>query len=341
MKPRNTRNTRKNETTPAIPGFVDLQINGYQGVDFSRPDLTVEGVESVAGAVRAQGTAAFLHTVVTAAVDSFRRNLPILGQAVRSESLQGCLLGLHIEGPWISPETGFVGAHNQEYVIAPDPDLLREMWKWSDGTLRLLTLAAELPGASELVACAAELSIAVSIGHSNFDDAGLQRIVDAGATGLTHLGNGLAGVVDRHRNPIWSGLANDDVTAMIIPDGFHLPPALIKTILRAKGVERTIVVSDVSALGGLDPGEYFINGNPVVLERSGRIRTRDANFLAGSSLTMLPSMNHLASLDLLSVPELLAIGFYNPLRFIGVEPQEITNNTGLIVHEESKPFSLP
>jgi N-acetylglucosamine-6-phosphate deacetylase len=210
----------------------------------------------------------------------------------------------------------------------------------SQGTIRLLTLAAELPGAEELVHCAQELSIVVSIGHSDCDEEDLKKLTSVGAGGLTHLGNGIPNLLPRHRNPVWAGLAGEGLDATIITDGFHLPDSLIKVIIDVKGPSKTIVVSDVSPIGGLPPGEYDFSGNRVVLEPSGRIYNPKKDCLAGSGVTLLPAMNRLSSLDLLSRSELLALAFDNPLRFINTAPTEIRSDMRLIYDDENPGFSI-
>jgi N-acetylglucosamine-6-phosphate deacetylase len=324
----------------SIPGFVDLQVNGFAGSDFSSLLLTHEELAAVCTALAGQGTAAMLATLITSPIELYRRNLPLIGEAVQSAELHGRLLGIHLEGPFISSQAGFVGAHDARYVRAPDTSLLRELWELSQGTIRLLTLAAELPGAEELACYAQELSIAVSIGHSNCDQEDLQRLVRVGATGLTHLGNGIPNQLPRHRNPVWAGLAENDLTATIIADGFHLPDSLIKVILDIKGPGKTIVVSDVSPIGGLPAGEYDYGGSRVVLEPSGRIYNPQRDCLAGSGITLLPSMNRLASLGLLSQSDLLALAFDNPLRFINASPTEICSGMRLVFDGESTGFSI-
>ncbi len=321
-----------------IPGFVDLQINGYQGVSFSRKGLTREDCGSACNALLDEGTAAFLPTIVTSSIPVIQQNLALVSELILSPEFKGRLLGIHLEGPFISGQPGFVGAHNPEFVRDPDPSLLRQMQEWAQGTIRLFTLAAEIPGAAELAQCASELGMIVSIGHSNFNEDHLTKLVAAGAQVITHLGNGIANDLDRHHNPIWAGLASDDLTAMIITDGFHLPDSLIKIILRSKSVSRTVVTSDLSALAGLDPGKYESSGSQVVLEPTGKIHIPERNCLAGSGTITLRAMNHLASLGLLSEKEMWDVGFHNPLRLLGIKPDDLKANTRMLYDSNTSRF---
>jgi len=297
--------------------LVDLQVNGYAGLNFSSMELTSEDVLSVCNSLEAKGTDAILATLITSPLEVYRKNIPLIAEAARSDELRGRLLGIHLEGPFISKEPGFVGAHQPQYTLAPDTSLLRELWDLSQGTIRLLTLAAELPGAEELVHCARELSITVSIGHSDFNEKNLQRMIEAGATGLTHLGNGLPNELPRHDNPILAGLVDNNMTAMFIEDGFHLPDTLIKMILRHKGLSKAIVVSDVSPIGGLEPGEYDFAGSRVVLEATGRIHNPHKNCLAGSGITLAPAVARMISAGLMSQSDATVLASDNPLNFIG------------------------
>ncbi len=299
-------------------GWVDLQVNGFLGVDFSDPDLTEADFVRACRALLAQGTAAFLPTVITSSLGTYARNLPLMADVMAREEFQGRLLGFHLEGPFISRVPGAVGAHNPAYVRDPDVALLEQLLDWAGGRVRLLTLAAELPGAEDLARCAVEHGIAVSIGHSLFTTVDLDRMANAGATALTHLGNGLPNMLPRHDNPLWVGLAHDAYTAMLITDGHHLPAPVLKTAIRAKGADRLIVVSDASPVAGLPPGRYHFLDNDAILEPSGRFHNPEKQCLVGSSATMAQCMAHLASLGELTEEELARVGRVNPLRLIGL-----------------------
>ena len=306
-----------------IPGFVDLQVNGHRGTDFSSPDLTEEAFAQACRDLLGQGTAAFLPTIITCPLDVYRRNLFLMGRVVAGPEFAGRLLGIHVEGPFISRKPGAVGAHNPAWVLPPDVGLLERFQEWAGGRIKLLTLAADVPYADDLARAAVAMGITVSLGHQMATEEDLARLVRAGAKALTHLGNGVPAMLARHPNPIWAGLANDDLAAMMIADGHHLPPAVMKVILRAKGAARVIVVSDQSSVTGLAPGRHRAFGTDVVLEESGRLHIPEKGCLAGSSATMLACMNHLASLGLLSAEELEAVGFYNPLALLGLGPDAV------------------
>ncbi|MFH0910483.1 MAG: N-acetylglucosamine-6-phosphate deacetylase, partial [Planctomycetota bacterium] len=311
----------------SIPGFVDLQVNGFRGVEFASERLTAEAFRATARALFERGTAAFLATVVTGPEAMYRHSLPVIARVLAEEEFQGRILGIHLEGPFISPRTGAVGAHPPEHVRAPDMAFFDRLMEWSLGSVRILTLAAEPEGAEALARHAAARGVVVSLGHELAEEAEQERLARAGARALTHLGNGIPNILPRHPNPIWSALANDALFMMVIGDGHHLPRSTLKAMIRAKGVERSAVVSDAFALAGMPPGEYDILNNHVILEPSGRLYNPEKNCLVGSSLTLLECMNFLASTGDFTLEEMLALGFYNPLRLIGVSPVELTAGT--------------
>ncbi len=323
-----------------LPGFVDLQVNGHLGCDFSSPDLSAERLADVCEKLLASGSAAFLPTMIVSPMRVYERNLPILAAAVNSDRFRSRLLGIHLEGPFLSPEPGPVGAHRPEHTLAPDLDVLRQLVDLADGCVGMLTLSPELPGAETLIAWAAGQGICVACGHTMATADDLSRAADAGATAFTHLGNGLGRTIPRHENPIWPALVEDRLTATLITDGQHLPATVIKAFIRAKGVERTAVISDAAPLAGMAPGRYATLGNEVVLEPDGRLYSPSKGCLVGSSSTMLQCMNHLASLKILDDAELRTVGLENPLRLLGLTPADLRSSTSVRYNPETRRFAV-
>ena len=323
-----------------IPGLVDLQVNGYKGADFSGADLTEEAFVQACHDLMAIGTTAFLPTVITCPTEIYQRNLPIIAKAIGRAEFENRVLGIHVEGPFLSPQEGARGAHNAQCMRAPDTGYLEQLIEWADGRIKLLTIAADLEGAEDVARCAVRHGITVSLGHHMATEDDLDKLADAGAKGLTHLGNGIPALLPRHQNPVWAGLANDKLSAMMIADGHHLPKSLLQTIIRAKGPERCIVVSDASPLAGLLPGQYETMGTQVVLDPAGRLYNPKTGYMAGSSATILKCANHIASLDLVTTRELIAMVFDNPLRLIGVEPDRVRRDSGIRFDEQRLLFHL-
>jgi N-acetylglucosamine-6-phosphate deacetylase len=298
-------------------GFVDLQVNGYKGINFGSRNLTIDDIHKATIELAKAGTIAYCPTICTDDLKVYEHSLKLYATAIKDSGLAGHILGLHLEGPFISPMEGARGAHPQKHIRKPDIELLKRFQDWANGNIVLLTLAPETEGAIPLIKYAARNGIKVSMGHHFADDGVLAAAVRAGAKACTHLGNGMPNMINRHNNPIWWQLACDDIYGMFITDGHHLPADLIKTALRAKTTEKFIVVSDAVHLAGLPPGKYEFIGSKVVLAPSGRISFADTPYLAGSSANMMQCMNHLASLKLLDEAQLWQIGRDNPLRLLG------------------------
>jgi len=323
-----------------VPGLVDLQVNGYQGVDFSSPELMEADFVRACRAILEAGTTAFLPTLITSPMEVYERNLPLIAAVLERQEFRSRMLGVHLEGPFISTEEGARGSHNPERIMKPDVEYLNKMVEWARQKVKIVTIAADVEGAEDLARWCTEQGIIVSLGHHMASESDLEKLVQTGARALTHLGNGVPANLPRHENPIWAGLSNDSLSAMVVTDGHHLPPSVLKTFLRAKGVSRCIVVSDASPLAGMPPGRYSILGNDVILQENGRIYNPDTGYLVGSSATMLQCMNYLASLKLLSSDELLTLGFFNPLKLLGVDPGSIQPAKDILFDERKNLFIL-
>jgi len=285
------------------PGFIDLQVNGYIGVDFCSLDLTEEGFINAAKALFSTGTVAFLPTVITASAEEYEHVLPIIGKCVKMPEFRGRILGIHLEGPFISGKPGAVGAHRPQFTRAPDVEFLQKLVDLSGNTISMVTLAAELPGAEELCrwCCSRgqqnppQQAIVVSLGHQLANADQLHRLMSAGAKMLTHLGNGMPNQVHRHSNPLMAGLSIPGLTAGIIADGFHLPDHVLRVTLLCKGIDGIIAVSDMAPICGCAPGEYECLGTRVELEANCRVSEVGKSNLAGSGSTLLRCANFLRS----------------------------------------------
>jgi N-acetylglucosamine-6-phosphate deacetylase len=299
-------------------GFVDLQVNGIAGADFASPGLTDGDVSRVSAHLYRRGVAGFCPTVITTSTEIYKHCLPVLAGHAHVPG-EARILGIHVEGPCLSPKDGPRGVHPVDCIREPSIRLFEQLRAWADDRISIFTLAPELPGAVELIKHIREQSsTCVSLGHTTATADEIRSAVDAGASMATHLGNGLASMLHRHQNPIWPLLDEDRVSAMFITDGFHLPAEMIRVCLRAKGILHTIITSDVVHLASLQPGEYVFHGVDVLLEENGHLHRKGADQLAGSGCDMLECMNWLASLDILNEEELLAVGRTNALEVLGI-----------------------
>jgi N-acetylglucosamine-6-phosphate deacetylase len=322
----------------SIPGWIDLQVNGYDGVNFSDPSLTMSDIEKVSILLLEKGTIAYCPTLISSSLDAYKHNLTLISKAMDIHETGAKILGVHLEGPFINPEKGYRGIHREENILSPSIEIYNQLKKWSRNKIALITLAPELPGAIELINHIKEGDkTIVSIGHSKAGENTIQQAVKKGVQAATHVGNGLPDLIPRHDNPIWPLLADDELFGLFITDGFHLPKELVKTCLRAKGASKFIVTSDLIHIGGKKPGNYLINDSPVVLEPNGHLHVQDSSQLAGSASSMMECMNFLASIGELTVEELIQIGHDNPLNLLkSTIEQEIVNQKPIISFEKNK-----
>ncbi len=273
------------------PGLVDLQLNGYAGVDFNGPVevLTPEVFHQVRMALARRGVVAALPTLITCSPSDLLNHVRRYVQIVEADSaLVSTFPCLHIEGPFISPEEGPRGAHPAEHCCAPldEPRWLDELWEASGERIGVLTLAPELPGALDLIARAVSRGIVVALGHTAAGAEALGRAVCAGARLSTHLGNGSHQTLPRLDNYVQAQLADDRLMASFIADGHHIPFPTLKNFIRAKTPERSILVTDAMAAAEVGPGRYTFLGEEVLVSEELRVSKPGQPNLAGSALTL-------------------------------------------------------
>lgn len=267
-----------------LPGLVDLQVNGFAGHDVNAEDVDAATIEALCATLLAEGTTAFLPTVITGSPERLVQTLRAVREAVEAGGLASeMVLGAHVEGPYLSERDGTRGAHDPAWIRDPDAAELAA-WRAAVGDLPLLvTLAPERPGAADFVRSAVAVGVRVAIGHCMPTVAECAVAVDAGARYATHLGNGLPALIPRHPNHLWYLLADDRVRVGLIADGDHLPVETLVAMIRAKGTGRSFLVSDSAALAHCPPGEYeSLVGGLVVVEESGRLGMAGTPYLAGS-----------------------------------------------------------
>jgi N-acetylglucosamine-6-phosphate deacetylase len=297
------------------PGFVDLQINGFAGVDFNDPAVRPDDLAHATVAIRQTGVTRFLPTLITSAPDRFARCARAILDARLPE-----MVGFHMEGPYISNIDGPRGVHPKEFVVAASVDDFKRRQEAAGGRIRIVTLAPEVPGVLPVIEYAVKQGVRVSIGHSTASDAEVRAAVAAGASLSTHLGNGCALTLPRHPNLLWEQLSADELTAGFIVDGHHLPPATVKAMMRAKSVSRTVLVTDAIAAAGRPPGIYTLNGVTVELSPTGRVSPPGAAWLAGSALSMDRAIGNTVRFTGLPLKEVLTMACERPASLIGIQP---------------------
>jgi len=299
------------------PGLIDLQVNGFSGVDFSDQDLTIEELRKATKALWKVGVTTFLPTVITNDQKSLKKSFSILAGALDDEEIGMSIPGFHLEGPYISPAQGYRGAHLEKYIRIPDWDEFSELQKAAHNRIRLITVAPEVNRAISFIRKCRETEVVVSLGHHNGSTQIIKQAADAGASMSTHLGNGCANMIDRHDNPFWPQLADDRITATIIVDGFHLNKAEVQCFYKMKGVENTILISDALDLAGLPPGEYT-RGERVVLLTPNVVKFPAENCLAGAATPISACVSNIMKFTGCSLGNAIKMASSNPARSLGL-----------------------
>lgn len=301
--------------TITCPGFCDLQVNGFAGVDFNNPHATCSDLRRALAAMQATGVTLALPTLITSSLENFAACARAL-LALDEPSIAG----LHMEGPYISAEDGPRGAHPRAHVRTASLEDFQRRQEAAGGLIRLVTLAPEVEGALRLIEQLAAQNILVAIGHTAATPAQIRDAIRAGARCSTHLGNGCALQLPRHPNFLWEQLAADELTAGFIVDGHHLPPATVKAMIRAKTPARSVLVTDAIAAAGCPPGRYKLAGSEVELSTTGRVAANGAGTLAGSALTLPVAIANTVRFTGLSLAEVLPLATTQPAALLGRPP---------------------
>ena len=296
-----------------LPGFFDLQVNGFAGVDFNARTLTDDSIDEALSRMRDGGVTRCLPTLITSSLERFSANARLLAR-----HSSPAIAGIHMEGPYLSPEDGPRGAHLREHVIAASVDDFKRRQDAADGRIVLVTLAAEVAGAVELIEHMVRTGVRVAIGHTAAAPDQIADAVAAGATMATHLGNGCAVMLQRHPNVIWELLATDGVVASVIVDGHHLPPSTVKAMVRAKGKTRTILVTDAVAAASAPPGRYTVGDVVCESDRTRRVSKPGTPYLSGSSLTLDRAVANTVRFTGMPIDDVVPMASTIPAAFLGM-----------------------
>lgn len=304
------------------PGLIDIQINGYMGQEFCSADLTVEKTRRVILAYDAFGLTRCCPTVTTQSPQAMTHALRTLAKTCEScPEIAARVAGIHVEGPFLAREEGPRGAHPIAHIRPPDWDEFRRMQDAAGGRIVIFTLSPEYAEAPEFIRRAVASGVIVSLGHTAASEEQITAAVDAGATLSTHLGNGAHARLPRHHNYIWAQLADDRLTAELIGDGHHLPPAVLKVFIRAKTVGRCILTSDISGLAGLAPGRYRSELCELEILPSGKLVVAGQNeVMAGASAPLGTGVIHSMRFAGLSLAEAIRLATANPAALLRIEP---------------------
>ncbi len=306
------------------PALFDLQINGCDGISFNSPRLTDEDIRRVVQVCRHHGIGGLCPTLITNAHESLIHGFTTLRRACETDAeLARAIPALHLEGPYISPEDGPRGAHPLRHVRPPDWDEFRRFQDAAGGRIRLVTLAPERDGALPFLEKLVAADVVVALGHTAARPDCIRAAIAAGARLSTHLGNGSHAQLPRHDNYLWEQLAADELWASVISDGHHLPPAVLRCILRVKTPARTILTCDASSLAGLPPGRYREWDQEFEVLPTGRIVVPGTAFLAGSGVFTDACVGHLLAVADVSLADAVDMTGARPRQLLGLEARPL------------------
>jgi len=295
------------------PGWIDLQVNGFAGVDYNSPSASADEVGHSIREMFRTGVTRFFPTVITGSPEDMAGALHNLARTKERIAEGAAMEAFHLEGPYISPEDGPRGAHPARWVRPPD---LNEFLRFQDaarGHIRLVTLSPEWPEAPRFIEAIVGQGVVASIGHTKASAAEIAAAVSAGATLSTHLGNGAHPVLPR-QNYIWEQLAEDRLAASFIVDGIHLSRSFLNVAVRAKGLERSILITDAVMPAGCAPGRFKLGEVDVELHPDGSVRLVGGTRLAGSALRMDRAIENVVRQAGVSLRDAVSLATRNPAR---------------------------
>ncbi len=266
--------------------FFDLQVNGFAGVDFQgAPSL--EALRHACLGMRRASMHRILATFITDSPSALEQKLRLFeNHRSRDPLISQTVVGYHLEGPYLSTEPGYKGAHPGELMSDPNWSDFERLQDAAGGNIRLVTLAPERRGSGEFIRKATGTHVRISLGHTNASEAEIDAAIQAGATLCTHLGNGCPAQMHRHDNIIQRLLARDELTACFIPDGIHLPPHVLRNLVRAKPEGKVILTTDAMAAAGAGSGRFQLGALEVEVGEDRVVRMPGSPYFAGSSLQL-------------------------------------------------------
>ena len=295
------------------PGFIDIQVNGFAGVDFNHPNFRGDDLIGVCRNLLSTGVTRFCPTLITANHRQLARNIKEIWRTCEKHPLvRKMVLGIHLEGPYINPEDGPRGAHPQAQVARPDWDEFERLLVMGKGWVRMVTVAPEMPGGLAFIQKASQSGLVVGIGHCNPEPDIVDQAVGAGARISTHLGNGTHQMLDRHQNYLQKQLAHDGLMASIICDGTHLPDYFVKNVVRAKEKSRVVLITDATAASHAPAGRYSLGDLEIEADDDGVLRLAGTPYLTGSTLTMDRAIANCAAFAGITLASTIKLATENP-----------------------------
>ena len=300
------------------PGFLDLQVNGFAGIDFNSPGLTAENLDHALEAMLRTGVTACLPTLITAPADELEACFrALVAASVGSRYAARMVVGFHLEGPFLSPLESYRGCHPAACMGPAEVAVFDRLQAAAGGRIRLVTIAPEVVGAPALIDHLCRQGVAVALGHTAADGPTIADAAARGARLSTHLGNGTPKELPKHDNVIVHQLSDDRLMASFIADGYHLPPGILKNYLRAKGLSRSILVTDAVAGAAAPPGDYRLGRVAVRRGEEPVMTLPGTRQLAGSALTLDRAARNLLAWTEFGFDEIFTMARTNPGRLLG------------------------
>ncbi len=294
--------------------YLDIQVNGYAGVDFNQNKITCESIEFTCNKLVKDDVEGIFATIITADLEDMIIRINQLVQLRNQSSLiRKIIKGIHIEGPFINPSPGYHGAHPIEAILKPDVEIMKELLDAGDGLVRIVTLAPEKDDQNKVTRFLAAQNITVSAGHCNPSMDELKSAIDAGLSMFTHLGNGCPQDLPRHDNIIQRALSfKDDLQLCFIADGIHLPFYALKNYISIAGIENVIITTDSMGAAGAKEGRYTLSNIELEVGKDRVVREPGKNNFAGSAIDMKSSFSNLTKHLGLSVKDAKQLTYFNP-----------------------------
>lgn len=299
--------------------FFDLQVNGYAGIDFNADDLETAQLVGACELLEQHGVAAILATVITAEVEQMCRRIAVIVRAIQESSVVARVVrGVHVEGPFISGKSGYVGTHPASAVLPASIAIADRIVDAGQGFVKLLTLAPEQDSGFATTRWLADRGVVVSAGHCDPTVGQLRGAIDQGLSMFTHLGNGCPLVLHRHDNVIQRALSLTTIWVCFIADGVHVPFTALRNYLQLVGSERAIVVSDAISAAGVGPGRYTLGGMQVVVDDNLATWSLARTHLMGSACPIQVAFRNLMARAGVTLEDARKMTIINPRRALGL-----------------------
>ena len=298
-------------------GLVDLQVNGFAGIDFNTPGITAQTLQKALETMLASGVTTCLPTLITASEEHLKSCFRDLENSRQSCQLaKTMIVAYHLEGPFISPHHGFSGCHPVEAIGDVDQNMFLRLQETAGGRICLVTLAPEVNGAIPFIEYLVSQGVIVAIGHTAAGPEKIREAVEAGAMLSTHLGNGTRAELSKNNNPIISQLSEDKLSASFIADGYHLSPEVLKVYLRAKESQRTILITDATAGAAAEPGIYQLGDLELILESEPVVYNKKTSRPIGSAVTLDQCVRNVMQWYNVPLDEAVTWAGFNPMQLL-------------------------